>query len=421
MSKEYKPILIAQIYLTFVLMLFIFGPMKWVLHYPFQTVGFLILAQIFLFIGYTVSVKKIKMKRQNLVNEYNLSKKILYIIIGFSLIMNVLILYSRHGLLTFSYIVQTLSNFGDLSSTLYSNKIQNTGSSFLTMFSTFTSPITYLAIPLTLYYFSKLNLGLKTIGMVNIILECLKWLLIGTNKGLIDLFLIFIAIYYLKRDVYKKSNNIIKGLVVLTALGVLVIFSINISSRIGDNIFVLSSITNGTEINLENSIYKWLPESLKYIYIFMTIYLTQGFYAIDLAFQTNFIPMFGVGNSSFLIEKLQGFINMDVYQYTYQSRLELLGWSGSLNWHSAYLWFANDVSLIGIFPLMFLIGYYFYFVCSKAIYTKRPIYVGLFCLMVQLIFYIPMNNQVLSHPSTFMPFVIYNLILIVNSKKIVRK
>ncbi|MDQ8269577.1 hypothetical protein Q3C66_09005, partial [Enterococcus faecium] len=72
MNKNFKPIVITQIYLTFVLILFLFGPLKWRLNYPFITVGFLILAQVFLFMGYLVSMKKNKINIQKRNKENNL-------------------------------------------------------------------------------------------------------------------------------------------------------------------------------------------------------------------------------------------------------------------------------------------------------------------------------------------------------------
>ncbi|MCG3447935.1 O-antigen polymerase [Enterococcus durans] len=421
MNKNFKPIVIAQIYLSFVLVLFLFGPLKWRLNYPFITVGFLILGQVFLFMGYLVSMKKNRINIQKRNKENNLPLPYLSIIIIFTFIMNLFTIFIRHGLLDISTISRILSNFGEVSSSLYNNKINSNSSSLFTMFSTLTAPISYLGIPLTLYNFSKLKFRLKLIGIMNILLECLKWLLIGTNKGLIDLFLMFIAIYYLKRENIKRNNIAVKILLVTLATLVLLIFSVNISSRIGQNIYVLSNITNGTKIDFQGSFFQWVPESLKYLIIYIAIYLTQGFYAIDLAFQVNFIPMFGIGNSNFLIEKFQGIFGTNFFQYTYQSRLESIGWSSTVNWHSVYLWFANDISLLGIFPLMFLAGYYFYFVTYQAIITKKAVYIGLFCLMVQFIFYIPMNNQVLSYPSSFMAFIIYNLSVLINKRKKVRK
>ena len=98
----------------------------------------------------------------------------------------------------------------------------------------------------------------------------------------------------------------------------------------------------------------------------------------------------------FLMENIQELTGADLFSQSYQARLEQFDWDPLVNWHSFYVWIANDVGPVGVVVVLFLVGYFFYQVSFDAI--ER---VGLFAIMF---FYLPANNQVLSYPSTFMAF-----------------
>ena len=106
----------------------------------------------------------------------------------------------------------------------------------------------------------------------------------------------------------------------------------------------------------------------------------------------------------FLLENIQEATGADLFQLTYQARLEQFDWDPLVNWHSFYVWIANDVGIVGIFAVLFLMGFFFYQVAWDAIELESDIAIVLFCLFAIMFFYLPANNQILSYPTTFMAF-----------------
>jgi hypothetical protein len=114
--------------------------------------------------------------------------------------------------------------------------------------------------------------------------------------------------------------------------------------------------------------------------------------------------MFGIGNSVFLMGSIRRLFNVNLFQYTYQERMAYLGWDSLGNWHSFYVWVANDVHFVGTLLIMFLLGRYFGTICYHSISKKDPIASVLLCMMLMLFFYLPLNNKIFSYPPTFMAF-----------------
>lgn len=207
------------------------------------------------------------------------------------------------------------------------------------------------------------------------------------------------------RDVKRRNKRL--RIIVITALLIIIglaIFNNNISSRVNENYYTISAITNYTPINLESPLMKLVPENIKSLMVYTTLYLTQGYYGLSLTFDEPYIPMFGIGNSYFLLVNAEQLLDMDFWKYTYQSRVEYKGWKPLLNWHSIYSWLANDFTYLGVLVLMYFIGKYFAIVYYKSLVYKDPITSVLFCLLVISFFYFPANNQIMSTPAMFMAF-----------------
>ena len=84
--------------------------------------------------------------------------------------------------------------------------------------------------------------------------------------------------------------------------------------------------------------------------------------------------------------------------------LEPMGIDPSINWHTIYVWLANDVTFIGVPLIIFLIGYFFSKTWADCVYGNNDAAVSLFALFLIMTFYFYANNQVISF--SFMPFVV---------------
>ena len=97
----------------------------------------------------------------------------------------------------------------------------------------------------------------------------------------------------------------------------------------------------------------------------------------------------------------------------------LYPWSSTLNWHTAYTWFANDFSFLGTIILMFFIGLYFGIVVNKALTARNTkIFIALFTTMMVMFFYFPMNNQIFNDPNSFMGVFGLNLVWFLKNNNI---
>lgn len=426
MSSNYKklihPILVVEAYLTFILAFYFFGPIKWRTENISIFISFIFFVQISLFIGYKMGLKimrnrdtriKDKENKVKLINDQTILHYI-KILLVLNLIILILYLIRNTGSAEFSFetILSNIQKGVMNSSEQYYNKFETNrsfGGRYLTPIVTLSSFFLWATIPLGLYFFKNLRLYEKLLLILNIFFELARWISTGTNKGLIDMIIIFITIYFIKS--FSKTNNIFKlKKMVLSILLLIIIgfgidyFTGNIDGRLRSDYSLLSRNINNTYIDYNNSIINALPNSFKPTIIFSDSYLTQGYYATSLAIGEEFIPMFGFGSSYFIIENIQDTFGIDIFKYTYQYRLDKKGWDMKSNWHSIYVWLANDFSFFGVIIFMLFVGIYFGIVSYRTIIYKDPIFACLFSLLILMFFYFPANNQIFQSPITFMGF-----------------
>jgi hypothetical protein len=426
----YKPIKIVQWYLYFIIFLYLFGPLNWRTQNPFLLYMFLFGAQGLLYIGYSLKMKQIYAREAN--DQLSPDKKgqiiddtailkYLSIFIPITLVLTGMYLIRNTGLSSFSIqqiidnIIIGFTNSGAQYKAKFVTQVAF-GGGFLAPIITIMSPFTWPVIPLSLIYFKRLRISRKVMTVLMIVLEAARSISTGTNKGVIDLIITVAVIFIIKQwqdnylgvikaPLFNRSRKIITTAIIITlfVLG-LSLFGHNISSRVSDNYKIISLITASTEVNMNSPLMTVTPPTLQPLLVYTTQYLTQGYYGLSLALNEPFIPMFGVGNSDFLIENIQDTFNVNIWQYTYQARIAYKGWDPFVNWHSIYVWLANDFSFFGVIILMFFFGQYFAIVTFKCLVIKDPIASSLFVLIMLCFFYFPCNNQIFSSPITFMAF-----------------
>ncbi|MCI8400958.1 MAG: hypothetical protein HFI38_02490 [Lachnospiraceae bacterium] len=413
MSKAYKlPMKVIQIYLFTTIILYVFGPWQWKDLNMALTVGLLLSYQTALYLGYRYSSIGY-MKRKTRTVYFSKHALQMIILLGFA--VTLLQCIRTIGSVNISSILkQVLQGLTDAASQYRASKevTNKFGGAAATYFIVLTAPITWMAIPLSIRHFKELNMLFRVIAIANIFLEVSRWLAIGTNKGIIDILIIAVCMIYLNSiaKCIKKRSNLNKSKthiliigVVLTVIG-LYIFENNVGSRINSN-WRNYEITNGnTPINYDSLLMQLLPPGLSTILILVASYLTQGYYAFSLCRSVEWIPMFGTGNSMFIIENIRDLFGFSLYDYTYQTRIACFNWDPFVNWHSFYVWLANDFSIIGVIFVMFILGYLFCQVVQDAIIKGDDLAIVLFCLFAIMFIYLPANNQILSYPTTFMAF-----------------
>lgn len=423
----YKPLIYAEFYLIFIAFLFWAGPIKWEIHNSYLFLCLIALYYVLFAVGFTLSIKS-----HDTSIEYCHSETIVLkflnriIILNFIILLFMVVRYIGLSSFSLSGIIESATQaMIDPGGAYKSNLANDTkyGGSLLTHIYVLLSPILYPILPLSLFYFGKLNKLNKILVILTIIFETLRWISIGTNKGIFDLFIMFSVIIFLKiniklyhnkeKDSAKKKNSSINStkFIVIILLLVLCVcyFGNNVSSRLSGTREVdltnFEQIEGGGHYNPKSIISIVFPDRMQGVLYIFDSYLTQGYYATSIALSEPFTPMFGVGNSMFLIANLDSMLDINLLEYSYQKKLEKYGIDRFVNWHSFYTWVANDISFIGVIFIMFLLGYYFASLYKSILKFNNPIAICLFIMCVQLIFYIPANNQIFAQPISFMAFV----------------
>lgn len=430
------PILLIEFYLIATVVLFAFGPWEWNVRNPILTYILLLGYPMILYLGYIRQMKK-RIKKDTLspISEnkiVKLSNRALKRIMVLKLIITIFNVVRNLNLTSFSIgavinqVIQGLNNPASqylsarsvVTSSLY-------GGHLLSYVNVLLAPIVWIAIPLGIYHFKELSKPYKIIVVITILLEISQWIGTGTNKGLIDVILICLAIIVLKRSdiknffkdkVNKKKKHASLLFIIIFLIFGLYFFSIAIGDRVNSNWGDFQVVNGRTNINFESPIMKIVPKSFQATLIYGSSYLSQGYYGLSLTTTIDWVPMFGVGNSMFLMENIEELTGTNLFQYTYQARLEPHGWDSLVNWHSFYMWVANDVSLLGVFIIMYLLGMFLASVVFEALNYQDDTAIVLFCLLFTMMFYIPANNQILSYPTTFMVFWCFAIIFVLKRK-----
>lgn len=157
-----------------------------------------------------------------------------------------------------------------------------------------------------------------------------------------------------------------------------------------------------------------LQSVLMKFWISFSSYWTQGYYGFSQAVSLPWTPMFGVGNSMFLVDFITDHV-YDIQQYTYQQKIqEAYGWDSRIQWHSIYTWLANDVSLYGVIIVMAVIGILFGCMFKDAITTGNPFAKASIFYFITLVLFIPGNNQLGQRPDTLFSFILIVLCWLLN-------
>lgn len=412
------PMRIVQVYLCLTVALYVLGPLRWPVHNPVLLYAFLLAAQFALYLGYRISMNSIK-ARQVLRSDTTAFRRILEAMIVITLGFGILNATRYAGLTAVSLqgLVEKVK-YG----LLYPNQqyqakfdIAGFGGKALTYSSTLLGPLLWSTLPMSLLHFKTLRPLFRLLAILSVVVEISRWLAIGTNKGIFDTLITCgtVALMIRMRSWYADNagtplrHSQRRGktqliLIVLTIMTVLSIayFSNAVGDRLGKNWQAL--VVGPASLDQGSLVMKLCPPPLQPTLIYLTSYLSQGYYGLSRALPLPWTPMFGVGNSDFLMAKLDPVFGIDLNQYSYQTKVEAYG--EAITWATIYVGLANDVSFVGVIPLMFVLGYFFAEVVKAAIIRRGNLASVILCLLFVMFLYFPANNQVFYSPSTFMAF-----------------
>lgn len=387
-TQLHLPINIVTIFQLITVFLFFFGPIERELINPVLVFAYLIVV-IFVFrfgyFSYFRGRKGYILYENNYLydneqKEDNFKDCIFYLISCIYVVVSVLILVSRTGGFNLS-----LSSFSNLGAAYYERGSTNLSLERIIIFS---APITATYIPYGMISWKKLNFFQKIVYILSIFFRAMVDMVQGINKSFADI-VIFLMIYgiflYAKSTIHledgtrKFKKRIIKiGFIVgIIFVVFLMFFSMNIMSRTA---FELNQRKSGID--------------------YFISYITEGYKAVDFSFTQPFESTFGLGNSMYTLR----IINSDFLfsrSYVIKNQAQY-GWNYLSSWSSLYVWLGNDVSMLGVIPVMYILGRIFSKSWVESLIDKKNlsslIIVG---LMFQLALYSSANNQIVQNQTDF--------------------
>lgn len=410
--KKISPLKIFLIYWIFTLILYAYGPFKWVTNKPLLFWS-LNIVYLFLFcIGWSIcrKVNTGGKRRWTDQDEKKLLRR-LGPLLCINLLYEVVNVFRMFLFSSFDVpglirrIMSGISNMGGSYNSFQDNvnitSANVVGGSIVTIFNYIWDIWSFSTLLFGILYFKKLKLHQKIISGVTVFIEVIVYISRGTNIGVFRIVLAVLVFYYIKyiRNNTSWFNKIKKKTTKLVLLGtvgvVLVVFLFDkiMKSRGGITLWQAGTYNiGGIYINNDSVFFKILPSSFHQLLVSLAGYLSQGYYGMSLALKVPWEPMWGVGHSMAL-QNLLGNVFSNISNASYQVRIEQFGWDSYTQWHTMYSWFANDISFYGVPIIMFLFGYVFHKALRDTIELNNPYAKLMLYYMFLMAVFLPCNNQ----------------------------
>jgi len=389
------PILFFFTYLNLTVFLFAFGPWDWPVISGTKLYAFLALAHLALLLGYLSAAFR---PPQGYYGKWKIDR-----IIAVSLTVNLLLFLPTSAFRTGSSIPDIAQGLEDPGQVYFdSNAWRALGGGPVEYIRILAGPVLFLLLPLSIFYWHRLKTITKMMVCLYIVAYLSMYIATGTNKGIADFVLLFPCLIVARRCAgFFKANR--RRMVMAIAIGLalfclfLSFFTVGQISRAGTGSSWGYFAMTGTSADTDSFLVRDLPDQAAIGVLSLSSYVTQGYYALYLSLDEPFVPMFGVGNSTFLYLNAARLTGMpEIAEMPYPVRLQNRGtWDAYVNWSTIYPWIASDVSFPGTILVVFLIGRLFALAWLDTLKGINPYAVGAFAQFLIMLFYFPANNQVL--------------------------
>lgn len=417
------PIRLTMLYLSLSVAVYIWGPIDWTTANTALFYFLLVMYMVALWLGYRIGIKKIFSRsfewERNYTEKY---LSIFSVLIIANYLIYVVNIFRDYGMQTFDFpdLIRQMAigiknpGLGYHYRNLRVETLQGSqvlGGRVVSVLNYIWSFFRYPILLTGMLCFKKLRIWGKLFMVLYLITTVLFYLSIGTTIDILNIFLLLeLPIILSTFSAWHKKKLTGKHIVKLAAtffVGVLLIlsyFTWMMVSRGGINNYDQPDYNiGGVHLSSESTAFQVPPVLMKF-WISFSSYFTQGYYGMAQAIDLPWTPMFGVGNSMFLVDFISEHI-YDIDQYTYQMKTELVcGWNSDVRWNCIYTWLANDFSFYGVPIAMLMIGILFGAMFQDAIINENPFAkMSVFYFMLMILF-IPCNNQIAQRPDTLFSF-----------------
>ena len=411
-----RPIRYAIIFSAMTVLLYLFGSYNYPNHNRSRVVIFLIVTNLFMYWGFYFGARyKLIFHRRRYFYAKSRSihnskvtfcgytaKQIINFLFWIALIDCIpkFILFTGAYNMSFSELLSKASLFFSSAQDIYEARQALSSATgiwrYINYFVVLTGPLYWAYTPLALLYWKKLKIGMK-IGSIFIWFVFLfQYLVTGTNVGFFDFFLTMMTVSLIKKNFFEKKDATVRKkkpiiMIVIIVIVLFFIFNTVMKSRIGDQYLKGGSLGFYYRYTIDNDSPIWsiVPNSLKAMTAYLTRYLANSYNAVAFAMDMPFKSTYGLGHSWFVLDNIGRGLSKTLWARTYNMQIEsAFGFDHYGNWHSAYLWFANDVSFLGV-PVLFFFMFYYFGRAWKRFLEEKDLFCFLrFMLFVKMVYFI---------------------------------
>jgi hypothetical protein len=397
------PILFFFIYLNFTVLLFASGPWPYPVHDGTKLYVFLTFAHLALLLGYLSAAFG---EPAGYSGRWSVSR-----LLVISTVVNLLLFFPTSLFLTGSSIPDIRGALADLGSAYRDSILLRQENIPVIMYLRMSlAPLLVITLPLVIYYWNNLKPSIRNWAVAAALTEVAIYVAMGRNAGIARFFLISLGLYSARHLVQGRSPHWFQNRIRLLMFGVVasyVIFSFFSATIVGRE----ASLTAfhfphlGINADRDHVLLRYLPSEMSAGTAGLISYFTHGYYALYLSLDEPFEPMFGAGNSIFLIRQAARITgNQEILYLSYPLRIEKYGWDGYQLWSTIYPWIASDASFPGTILIVFLIGRLFALSWLDTVKGENPFAVVMFSQFVIMLLYFSANNQLLQSGEGFIAF-----------------
>ena len=425
-------------YLCSTVFLCFFGPIHFNLRNPWLLLLYLTLYHIALWLGYKVATKNDIRKYPYLEkaefgnNDSRFMSVIIIVGIVVALMLLVLVCGTANPVDIISKVIEGIVS----PSVRYDHAFEESmlrGSGIASFIITLGMPFTIMALILSIFFFSRLSVLYKILTFVLYFVHLCYCLTQGANEGIFDVAIyigvtLFLKIQSKKADSHRPRMDKKMKIILVVAVAALVIIALS---------FFTNNIIGRTQANFafgtlgENYydkdafINRFVPKGLFVTFVYLTVYLCEGYYGMSLATTLDWVPNWGMGFSPFIRNNFSDLLGIDLFQNSYQVRIgENYEWGALRNFHTAYTFWANDVSFVGVILIMFILGYVFCKCYRASVLRQSKSAIVMMPLLVTMLFYLPANNKVFVQPASMLLMIylaVYELLKGFSKKEVLKK
>lgn len=389
MKYKYAPLIIFELYIFLTIYLFFYGSFNWIVVDVHSVFLFLCFFAILFFVAYFFGINSKKIYHKNDFFSFFFQK---------GCVLNILVMFFAMIAYTKKYpwdIFYAMSNQAEAYADMLSNLQEDRSviRYIVIVLKAIFSPWLISFIPLGIINFERLNGFWRILFFFSIWMTISFSILRGTDKETVDLFIIVcIALCVRKLRVGKIGLNRLL-LILIVLFFVFCLFIYRKYSRLNGNMNFCIGDTEICTVNYSDSILQFAMDML-------AGYLSQGYYGLSLALNSDFDFSYGLGHSAFLMS-VAGFSG------GYLNKINQMGWDTASQWSTIFPWVASDLSFFG--APFFVAAFAFFWGSSykSAIVEKNDAGAIIFILLSVCFFYIPANNQLTQTLDAYLGFVFW--------------